>query len=452
MKTRTLLLLGLAVAFSRPATATYVQTRVAVRPGPVQFAIGVGEEGFALTGWEVSPALGAPPRPLAEVAVTNSFQLFRIPRERMPADSSVTVDLSAELGRGDGSAWLVLARTTLSVDEPTRVRLALEAGGELTAFANKKRVFASEVPGEEASPSPTGSGTAARVDVDLNPGLNELFLMVKEGDEEWSFRILGDAPPQAVHREHQLLEPVWETDDSFLIPESALYDETPDVLYATSYNRLSSATAGQGFTSRVSPEGVSLDARWVEGLDGPCEMGLEADRLFVAESTRYLVEIDVETGEILARRSVPDAGFPNDVAIDAEGNVYISDTASHTHPSGAIYRFHNGAVELWLAGEDIARPNSLFIKEGWFPVGSSGDCLLKAVDLATRDVREVAELGGRIIDGIRVTEDGTVPVTLWEGEAVLIDGLGRVVEILSVRGSGINLKTSRPVPRPLTRL
>ena len=94
-----------------------------------------------------------------------------------------------------------------------------------------------------------------------------------------------------------------------------------------------------GFISKVATNGEIQDLHWVTGLDGPCGMGIHGDRLFVVEGVRgNLVEIEIESGRIVGRHPMPDHRFLNDLAIDASGTIYMSNTSLAPQATD-IYKF-----------------------------------------------------------------------------------------------------------------
>ena len=159
-----------------------------------------------------------------------------------------------------------------------------------------------------------------------------------------------------------------------------------------------------------------------------------------------LTEIDLETGTILERYPIPDSDFVNDLAIDRDGNIYISDTRPSSRIDSRIYRFRDGEFEVWLDGDVINWSNGLFIHGNELIVGNSGDGKLKAVDLSTKRVRDIICLGARVLDGIRVDNDGNYLVSHWEGQVYRVSPDGDVVEILDLLPEGLNTADFEFIP------
>jgi hypothetical protein len=89
---------------------------------------------------------------------------------------------------------------------------------------------------------------------------------------------------------------VW-TLEGLEAPESAHFDEARDALYVSNINGEPTAKDGNGYISRVSPNGQMLEAKWVTGLDAPKGLVSDGATLYVSDIDR-LVAIDIEAGEI----------------------------------------------------------------------------------------------------------------------------------------------------------
>ena len=75
----------------------------------------------------------------------------------------------------------------------------------------------------------------------------------------------------------------------FSTPESVLYDPEADVYLVANIHGGPSARDGNGFISRLSPEGEVIALKWIDSaaegvtLDAPKGMALVGERLFVAD-------------------------------------------------------------------------------------------------------------------------------------------------------------------------
>jgi len=390
-----------------------------------------------LTEWEISRSY-----PAAQVDRTTYprfFQIFNAQWQKVSAEPSGLVNLSWHLERTGPQAQTAFARTVVHATRPQTVQWSIGYSDDVTVFLNGMPVFSGASGYRSRDPSFLGAvGLFDTVHLPLRKGLNEVFLMVTDSFGGWGFMCRTDRSLDPVTRQHERLTKAWETPPVFKIPESVLYDEIRDVLYVTSFDRVEASHAGRGFISKISTTGEILDLEWVTGLDGPCGMGILGGKLFVVEGfSTNLVEIDIETGKIIARYKAPKSKFLNDVAIGDDGTVYVSNT-SRSAPARDVYTFRDGKCDVWKTGMDLHRTNGLFVHDGGLLAGSTGDGLFKRVDLQTGHVTDITSLGAGVIDGIRVDNEGYYLVSHWEGQVYRVSPGGEVVEILNVADAGLN--------------
>ncbi len=146
-----------------------------------------------------------------------------------------------------------------------------------------------------------------------------------------------------------------------------------------------------------------------------------------------LVEIDPNSGKIATRYPIAQPVFLNDVAADDMGNLYISDSSKHV-----IYRFSGGVIEEWIKDDEIRNPNGLHVLGRELIVGNNGDNCLKAVDLESKKISKIVNLGPGIIDGIRSDGKGNLIVSHWEGKVYRVGSDGAVEKLLDLTALGIN--------------
>ncbi len=198
---------------------------------------------------------------------------------------------------------------------------------------------------------------------------------------------------------------VW-TLEGLEAPESVYYDEARNVLYASNINGDFSAKDGNGYISRIGPDGKMQEAKWITGLDAPKGLVSDGATLYVSDIDR-LVAIEIETGKISQTWPAEGAIFLNDTALDAAGKVYVSDIIAEK-----IYVLADGALSVLAQGEALQHPNGLSIRDGQLIVASWGRDLQK--DLTTK-------IGGHLLTVD--TKNGAI-AALGSGEPVgNLDGL-----------------------------
>lgn len=376
-----------------------------------------------LTDWEISRAFPAARLDMSKANYPRFYVIFFADWQKVTPDSSGQVDISKYHKKKIQEPRFVLARTVIRSGKSQAIKLSFAINDEACIFLNKKKIFYER----------SAAGLNKAVDVTLKKGLNEIFLVVKEGDR-WGFKFRADRALDRPIKQHNRLQKAWETPPAFLTPESVLYDSKRDILYVTSFDNRFKRSAAKpeeftGYISKVKLNGEIENLKWVTQLHAPCGMCIYQDKLYTVER-RSLVEIDIESGKILKRYPVPGTDFPNDVAVDSAGNIYITDTSPSSHPDSRIYRFKDGKIELWLDSPEIIQANGLFLYKKNLLVGNSGDGCLKSVNLADKKIDIVTCLGGGIVDGIRVDHQGNFLVSHWTGQTYMVSPSGDVVEIL----------------------
>ncbi len=220
-------------------------------------------------------------------------------------------------------------------------------------------------------------------------------------------------------------EVVWETEKSFQLPESVIFDSTNEVLYVSNIVNHPFKKDGSGFISKLSLEGEILELKWVESLNAPKGLTIVNDKLYIADVDE-LVEVDIATAKITNKHKGIGAVCFNDVTHDKYGNVYVGDTYTDS-----IYRTNQfGQLPLWLYSPDLA-PNGIHIDndsgsmivgswgsvmEGWGTPEKAGN--LKSVDLNSKKVKNLGKKPIGNLDGVEADGSGSYYVTDWSAGAL----------------------------------
>jgi sugar lactone lactonase YvrE len=394
------------------------------RHGRLAIMLLVGMLGFAgvvhgetITSWSSSRVF--PASRVAPDGYPRFYAVFLAGWQNVVARDDGWVDLAASGGAAAGDSLCVLARTFTQVAAERVVRLDLEVVGTARLFLNGARL--EPVQGEGG------------YDLTLRAGRNELFLKVYSGPSGWRYRATVAEPWPAPQQALATCRPLWETPAEFLTPESVLHDPLRDVLYVTSFdNQYEQQSTPTGYVSRLAMDGAVLAARWAEGLHAPSGMAISGDRLWIAER-EGLTAIDLVSGVVAQRIPIADTVFLNDVAADARGRIYVSDTRPNAPQTAvSVWRLADGVVTPWLVDAAVGRANGLLVIGDELYVGSTQDGCLKAVNLETREVRTVVSLGAGVVDGIRNDGEGGVLVSLWEGQLFRLAATGGLTQILDL--------------------
>jgi hypothetical protein len=159
----------------------------------------------------------------------------------------------------------------------------------------------------------------------------------------------------ATAAEQAKIRPLWSVSEGLFEPESVAVDEERGVLYAS--NVVGYGINGQGYISLISLSGRVIEAKWVEGLNGPTGMALHGDTLYFAD-VNHLVALNVESREVTGRYPAPDRRpCLNDLAVAGDGTVFVSGSCTST-----IYRLEDGSLQPFIHDSDALRfVNGLFV-------------------------------------------------------------------------------------------
>lgn len=218
------------------------------------------------------------------------------------------------------------------------------------------------------------------------------------------------------HGQAHGLEPV----KGLLTPESVV-QAADGKIYVSEINGFGQDGDGQ---IRVLDHGQS--SVLVQGLDDPKGLVIIANDLYIADKTRVLRVALNQPGAVAevflsANEFTKPPQFLNDLAADANGNLYISDSGDilGTGKGGAVYKVTpQRQVTLLLDGkidERILAPNGLLAdaKGEHLLLVDFTSGVLYSYDLAGKSLQEMARgFGGG--DGLVRQANGTIYVSDWK--------------------------------------
>lgn len=224
-------------------------------------------------------------------------------------------------------------------------------------------------------------------------------------------------------QKHQLVK-LWETDSVFKVPESVLFDEVNNILYVTNIDGADPwGNDGKGSVGKLAADGKVIAAEWVTGFSSPKGMGLHKGKLFVADMAEVVV-IDIASGKIEKRISVAGAQGLNDLSVDNEGVVYVSDSKAKK-----VYRVKGETSELYL--DNLKGPNGVLMRGKDFYVLDAGGMYKVNADKSLT----------LVVDGM---EGGTDGIENLEGDDFIVSCWAGTIYYVSADGTKELLKDTRP--------
>lgn len=264
-------------------------------------------------------------------------------------------------------------------------------------------------------------------------------------------------------------------------PETVLYDAVEDVYLVSNINGDASAADGNGFISKLAPDGHVLTLKWIEGgkngatLNGPKGMIYLGDTLFVADVDAVRL-FNLRSGAPMGERPMPGRVGLNDLAIGSDGRVYVTDLgpdsataapapkrgkarrgeARTEQPGGAVLRLEAKGGTPIAEGPNLERPDGIVGGSGKLfvaPFGGSdiyqlplppvrrgadstrspaaADSAPAGADTTAGGPTRVAQVPTGTLDGLLRLADGAMLVTSWQGSAVYRIAEGGKVDTLA---------------------
>ncbi len=223
------------------------------------------------------------------------------------------------------------------------------------------------------------------------------------------------------------LEKRWETDSVFKVPESVLYDKSAKVLYVANIDGPSGEKDGKGSIGKLGTDGKVIAVDWVSGLEAPKGMAKYKNRLWVADLD-HMVVIDIDAAKILRRIKIDGAVFLNDVTVDNQGTVYVSDSRTKK-----VHKIEEDQPSVHL--EDLQGPNGLLFHNGSLYVLDNGNLYRVEKD------KKLHKLAGGMessTDGIEHVKGNEFIVSCWSGVVYYVHGDGTTTILLDTRATKTN--------------
>ncbi|MGY5849435.1 SMP-30/gluconolactonase/LRE family protein [Salegentibacter sp. F14] len=216
--------------------------------------------------------------------------------------------------------------------------------------------------------------------------------------------------------------------DGFSHPESVVFDKARDLVYISN---IGNDSPGDGFITKANLNGEVLELKWITGLNNPKGLLIQDDILYVSDNTD-IVRMDIESGSIIKRIAVEDSKFLNDITVDNEGHIYISDSGN-----SSIYKLEKDTDKLtqWLSTEELEFPNGLLVVDDHIYVaawGKEDDGNLLKVNLKNKEIQRISEQPIGNLDGIQLNNKNNFYISDWaDGNVYEIDQKGKSHKILT---------------------
>lgn len=219
----------------------------------------------------------------------------------------------------------------------------------------------------------------------------------------------------------------WESEAAFKVPESVYFDKAGKVLYVSNIDGEPWGKDGVGSIGKLGLDGKVIAAEWVKGLNAPKGMALWKGTLWVADLSE-VVGIDVAKGAIATRIPVPGAVKLNDLAVDAKGVLYVSDSETKK-----VHRIEGKTITTLL--ENLKGPNGVLAHGADLYVLDSGGLYKVQPDKTLKPVADGMEGS---TDGVEPIKGGGFVVSAWVGVIYHIGADGSKHVLIDTRAEKAN--------------
>ena len=219
-------------------------------------------------------------------------------------------------------------------------------------------------------------------------------------------------------------------------PESVIHDADQDVYFVTNINGNPGARDGNGFISRMKPDGTVDSLHFVMGgrngvtLNAPKGTAITGDTLWVTDLDAVR-GFNRFTGAPLAtiefgRR----ARFLNDLALGPDGRLYVSEMGVATNDAGQmsptgldnVFRIGDGhRIESIMTRSKVPMPNGITSHGQGLLIGSFSEPEVREWREDAESLVTVGKASGTV-DGIGVLDDGRIGASSWDDSTVAVVG------------------------------
>lgn len=231
----------------------------------------------------------------------------------------------------------------------------------------------------------------------------------------------------SINAQKVTVQKLWATDTILKVPESVLVDDKENCLWVSNIDGAANGKDGKGSISKLSKTGTPINLDWVTGLNAPKGMAKYKQELYVADLTE-LVVIDIKKGVIKNKIKVEGSVFLNDVTVNKNGAVFVSDSRT-----GKVHRYENNMVTIEV--ENLQGPNGLL----------SIDDQLLILDRGSLISLTPGGTISKIMDGMDPTTDGIEKVapnqyivSCWNGIIYFVAAGAEKITLFDKRSEKIN--------------
>ncbi|MEO5591443.1 MAG: ATP/GTP-binding protein [Chitinophagaceae bacterium] len=229
-------------------------------------------------------------------------------------------------------------------------------------------------------------------------------------------------PLQRLMAQEHSLTKLWQTDTLLKVPESVLFDAGAKLLYVSNIDGQPWEKDGKGSIGKVGLDGKIINVDWVKGLNAPKGIGMYKNNLYVADVDNVAV-IDIAKGTIAKNIAIDGAQGLNDISVDKNGKVYVTDSKA-----GKIYSLDQDKFVLFA--EDLKGLNGVLAVGNDVYAVAAGAFWKIGSDKKPVKIAEGMEPA---TDGIEQVASNEFLVSAWNGVIYYVKADGKTQVLLDTR-------------------
>jgi hypothetical protein len=230
------------------------------------------------------------------------------------------------------------------------------------------------------------------------------------------------------------------SEEAYSTPESVEYYAAEDVYLVTNINGSPFAVDGNGFISKIDPDGKVVDLKWIDGtkegvnLNAPKGAAIVGNNLFVADINQVHI-FELPSGKQKPSITIQGSTFLNGITPGSDNDVYVTDSGFKDgfaeSGTDAIYNVSaDGNYRAIVKDKEMGHPNGILVERNKLIVVTFGSGQIFSIDLETgsKTAMPTPPQGG--LDGLLKLKDGRFLISSWGGSAIYVLNTDKTFSVL----------------------
>jgi len=229
----------------------------------------------------------------------------------------------------------------------------------------------------------------------------------------------------------------------FVTPESIEYYAAEDVYLVSNINGNALQAEGNGFISKIKPDGSIINLKWIDGtnekvrLNAPKGIAIQGNNLYVTDINQVQI-FELPSAKQVATINIKDSTFLNGITPGNGDFVYVTDSGlkagkDNYAASGtdAIYKvWGNGKYDVIAKNKNMGHPNGIIANGNELTVVTFGSGEVFRVDAQGKRYTMPKPPQGAL-DGLLKLEDGRLLISSWGASALYVMNKDNTYSILA---------------------